>query len=424
MVLLKDLFIYRMPVIEFPGFGLRSDEKVGDAWSTLLKSIRNWVKYRIEHNDLLNDSYWKGWFFFNGSWAPTGNDLFFVKTSRSSEELLDCPRYWALQYFHPCDHPARKWKVDISVETLIDGSFFLSMTVYHDIVRGHIERPPKTPTATVPLLIKNIIKSEYWTASSGSEFLSVKPALISVGSGMDFLERLTNSERLCPIVLISCAADNELLVNPHDLAWKLAGAANVYYFVGNNVQEELFHCLGAKYRCFSGAIRIYNTHLQFDVEGDSRRHSFFNRSSIERFGSESVIEMLVDRLTRRSRIGTESRVLNINHIAKIERDNEIKAYLAKSTEQEEFYAQYIKELEVELDDEKQKEIVDKNKEEADNFIGDALFIILKMANQMGTDAEGELQKVLDEYEKRMPAEKMKEVGTANKLAGGWDNKED
>ena len=43
-----------------------------------------------------------------------------------------------------------------------------------------------------------------------------------------------------------------------------------------------------------------------------------------------------------------------------------------------------------VDDEKQKEIIFKNKEEADNFIGDALFIILKMANQMGTDAESVL----------------------------------
>ncbi len=76
-----------------------------------------------------------------------------------------------------------------------------------------------------------------------------------------------------------------------------------------------------------------------------------------------------------------------------------------------------------IDDDKQKKIVSENKEEADNFIGDALFIILKMANQMGTNAEKELEKVLDEYEKRMPPEKMKEVGHANKLAGGIDNKE-
>jgi len=77
-----------------------------------------------------------------------------------------------------------------------------------------------------------------------------------------------------------------------------------------------------------------------------------------------------------------------------------------------------------VDEDKQKEIIKKNKSEADNFIGDALFIILKIANQFGADAETELQKVLDEYEERMPAEKMKEVKTANKLAGGWDNKEE
>ncbi|MFH1585777.1 MAG: hypothetical protein ABIB79_03350 [archaeon] len=77
-----------------------------------------------------------------------------------------------------------------------------------------------------------------------------------------------------------------------------------------------------------------------------------------------------------------------------------------------------------VEEEKQKEVVKENQEEADNFIGDVLFIILKMANQLGTDAEKELQRVLDEYEKRMPAEKMRKVGHANKLAGGHDNKDD
>lgn len=76
-----------------------------------------------------------------------------------------------------------------------------------------------------------------------------------------------------------------------------------------------------------------------------------------------------------------------------------------------------------VDDAKQKAIIEKNKEEANDFIGDMLWIILKMANQFGTDAELELQKVIEEYEKRMPADKMKEVGHANKLDGGWDNKE-
>jgi NTP pyrophosphatase (non-canonical NTP hydrolase) len=75
-----------------------------------------------------------------------------------------------------------------------------------------------------------------------------------------------------------------------------------------------------------------------------------------------------------------------------------------------------------VNDEKQKEVVKSNKKEAGNFIGDMIFLILKVANQLGVDAQAELRSVLEEYDKRMPAEKMKEVGHANKLAGGVDNK--
>jgi NTP pyrophosphatase (non-canonical NTP hydrolase) len=77
-----------------------------------------------------------------------------------------------------------------------------------------------------------------------------------------------------------------------------------------------------------------------------------------------------------------------------------------------------------VDEEKQRKIITEKKEEAGNFIGDALFLLLKMANKMEINSEEELQKVLEEYEKRMPSEKMKEVGHANKLSGGWDNKSD
>ncbi len=76
-----------------------------------------------------------------------------------------------------------------------------------------------------------------------------------------------------------------------------------------------------------------------------------------------------------------------------------------------------------IDDEEQKKIVEKNKEEVENFVGDTLFLLLKIANQTGVDAEKGLQDVLEEYEKRMPAETMKQAGHANKLAGGVDNKD-
>lgn len=75
-----------------------------------------------------------------------------------------------------------------------------------------------------------------------------------------------------------------------------------------------------------------------------------------------------------------------------------------------------------VDKEEQKRIINKKKEEASDFIGDVLFLVLKIANQTKVDASKALETTLEEYEKRMPPEVMKKVGHANKLAGGVDNK--
>lgn len=75
-----------------------------------------------------------------------------------------------------------------------------------------------------------------------------------------------------------------------------------------------------------------------------------------------------------------------------------------------------------IDDEKQKKISTENKEKVSDYIGDTLFLLLKIANQTKVDASKALENTLNEYEKRMPPEIMKKVGHANKLAGGVDNK--
>jgi len=75
-----------------------------------------------------------------------------------------------------------------------------------------------------------------------------------------------------------------------------------------------------------------------------------------------------------------------------------------------------------VDDKKQKEILQKNREQVEDFLGDILFLLLKIANQTNTNVEQGIIQTLEEYEKRMPPEIMKKVGHGNKLAGGVDNK--
>ena len=76
-----------------------------------------------------------------------------------------------------------------------------------------------------------------------------------------------------------------------------------------------------------------------------------------------------------------------------------------------------------INEEKQKKVVEENKREVEDYIGDTLFLLLKIANQTGVDSEKALQDTLEEYEKRMPPEIMKKVKHANKLAGGVDDKD-
>ena len=75
-----------------------------------------------------------------------------------------------------------------------------------------------------------------------------------------------------------------------------------------------------------------------------------------------------------------------------------------------------------IDEEKQKKVVEEKKEEVSDFIGDTLFLLLKIANQTKVDAEKALNDTLNGYEKRMPPEVMKKVKHANPLAGGVDDK--
>jgi NTP pyrophosphatase (non-canonical NTP hydrolase) len=75
-----------------------------------------------------------------------------------------------------------------------------------------------------------------------------------------------------------------------------------------------------------------------------------------------------------------------------------------------------------IDEEKQKEMIAKNKEEVGNFIGDMSFLLLKIASICDVDAEEKSLKVLEEYEKRFPLEKTK-GNHANVKAGGIDLKD-
>lgn len=76
-----------------------------------------------------------------------------------------------------------------------------------------------------------------------------------------------------------------------------------------------------------------------------------------------------------------------------------------------------------LNAEKQQEVITKNKSEVENFIGDMLYLVFKIAYLTDVDSRKAINDVLREYEQRFPLELAK-GNHGNKLAGGIDLKKE
>ncbi len=74
-----------------------------------------------------------------------------------------------------------------------------------------------------------------------------------------------------------------------------------------------------------------------------------------------------------------------------------------------------------VDTEKQQELIKENKDEVENFVGDMLYLILKIAYLCNVDSKKAIDDVLEEYEKRFPLDKAK-GNHGNTRAGGIDLK--
>ncbi len=76
-----------------------------------------------------------------------------------------------------------------------------------------------------------------------------------------------------------------------------------------------------------------------------------------------------------------------------------------------------------VDHDTQKQLIEKHKDDWEDFVGDVLYLTLKIASLTGVDAKSAIKRTMDDYEKRFPLDKTK-GSHANVLAGGTDNKED
>ena len=71
----------------------------------------------------------------------------------------------------------------------------------------------------------------------------------------------------------------------------------------------------------------------------------------------------------------------------------------------------------------QQRLIAENHSEVKNFIGDMMYLIMKVSYLCNVNSQEAIDEVMDEYEQRFPAE-MARGSHGNKLAGGIDLKKE
>ena len=133
--------------------------------------------------------------------------------------------------------------------------------------------------------------------------MSIKPKDFGSGEIPQIIERLEDAGREVPIILVSAKQyeDAQYLVDPSDLAFKVAGAACVYTLPSTvDVFSEVQYLIPRRYQCVNGMVRLYMLGVRLDDNRDSLRHRYYSLWKIEELGEEAVRRQIFRGLARRS----------------------------------------------------------------------------------------------------------------------------
>lgn len=311
----------------------------GDAdWSDVVRTIRSWIARTPGYRrPAMNDAFNGSWIYRSGEWSPAGKPhrIETAATELADGEDTSVPEAWALRYEHPCNEDGRWWRFDCGILQVEEGredEFDVSLHLSHFIQPGFVGAKPVAPLPTAPRIVSRIIDAANWSCVAGSERVTSEVQLLEVGEGETLRRRLENADRRCPIILVSRHyPDGEPGIDAVRLARLVAGSAVVLQSASSEVDKELEYCLGRRLSCWNGMTRIYQPGLSFDSTGDERRHRFFTAEHVERVGEDDVIEMIVESVGRRPIGALATRVSTVEDVATYERDKQLAALRAGTT---------------------------------------------------------------------------------------------
>lgn len=330
-------------------FELRRKPGAVPAWRNVAAMVQAWLTQKLSGQQISFGPE----FFNRGEWKNPRFPRTFVRVeSGMGNGSAEAPEFWAMCFEHPCGQvPARQWQTQIGLTHRTGDSIHVAVTTIHWLP-DYVGDEPPPPLPTSPQIVRTLISNEAWQGWSGSEPLSAGAKTLQVGHGDEFLERLKDIGRICPIVYVSREHNSaRFLVDPSRLARNLAGMASVYIAETTELDDELENFLDSNFRCANGMVRVYQPNIRFEIPSDFRRHRFFPRAYILDRGTLHTEDIIIKGLARRSLTPVANIVASIEDVLSRGREARLHSLRAEvesaATQREmiELYTQEIKKIE-------------------------------------------------------------------------------
>lgn len=310
-------------------------------WALAFEAVRRWVESKLRPTRIAS-----GAFLEDGEWQSSNGSRCTAVTFRSGSEPGDgLPRAWAVRLTHAdSEIVAREWVVDIGFCWAGDDTYEVSIAVEHAARPGFsIELP--APEVSAPDVVRRLLELEGISAVAGAQPLTSKAVAVRVGDGEFLRQALESKERAAPLIYVSRArGDFSIPVSPEALAKHLAGAAVVMYEDERGLDEELRYLINRTYRCFGGAIRLYQPRLRLDDTLDQGRHRYLRHEEILEKGASKALEAIVHAVTRRPDPRNRPAVAAIEDVERLIREHRVEELKSKASDGHELAALYAADL--------------------------------------------------------------------------------
>lgn len=303
-------------------FDVQPKDGSPEAWKTLVKTVRAWMRERSALGDELGQS----WFYaYGGCKHPTILNQF-VETNREiGDGTPDQPQFWAARMqIQDNSAPERYWRTDIGVIARDSAEFTVGVTVTNFIRSGYLGPEPTPPSFSAPQIVERLL-ADYWMPHSGDLPLTNGPLPFGVDDVPHILDLLSSTERRCPIVWVTREKTYlEPLVVPHGLSKKIAGAAAILVSEGGEAESALIEALPYRFRAMGGMVRIYQPGVRLDDDWDSGRHRYYSKNQIDESGPSQVAVEIIRALTRRLDLARHDAVFTVEDVQDRHRRNRLR----------------------------------------------------------------------------------------------------